>query len=708
MAKYTHARNNFLLGEVSPRSLGRTDLEQYNQMCEYLKNFNVLPQGGARKRKGTSYVLSLHADHNLSTLTLIPFKGTTNYVFIVSSGRIDMVNSSNGTVVDNSSTGYVGGNAISYTQFGNFLVLTNSTTLPLILYVTPGTGFDQYNWGETEYSAAKGTGAYSTKTNEGHRNLPWFPENTTATTVEITSGTAAIGAGKTLTASAAIFSAGMVGDYIRVRHTADVGVAKITGYTSTTVVTIEIVRTFGATTATDDWSFCQWNNTQGFPRTCSFFQERIYFFGNGGFPDRIWGSQIGDLYELSHPDPTDTAAVGDDSSFHLDATLGSGGLSAFLSPGKNLFLGTSTREAIANEIDENIAMGVLNTKIIPQTQEGALISMPQRVENRLVFINKSSQKLIETTFNFDEDMYEILDLNFFADHFFAPGLIETTTSMKQINWQADTKTMWVVTSDFQLFSVSRDPKTGLIAWSRHVIGGTASTATGLTNTTTPAVLSSCSVPNGQWGFDETFVIVCRRVNGSNVRYLEKMSIHPTDSLTEVSDQYLDCSIRAVGSSATSWPAIAAHLPSETVHVIADGIYVGTKTLNGSGDLTLDTAATDVSVGYNYEAKLVTSELQSNALFGSGLGQTKRTSELSIVFSKTSSCEFGTEENESDLEAIPFRDATVSASDPTPLFDGTKVVKLRANYEKTQKIVLFSDEPLPTTVVAVVAKGVLYD
>lgn len=725
MARYTHARNSMIMGEVSPRFLGRTDTDQYRQACEYLSNYNVLPMGGVQRRRGTAYQADITSNHAEDYMSQITFFGITkNYIFLISSGAIEMYSAATGALLDNDATGPNFGQHVQYTQRGSYLIITNGVHMPYVILVNETS--DTYTfwfWGENELQVQPGTGLVTTLTNQQHRNLPWFPENTAATTLAITSGTAAIGSGKTMTASAATFSAGMVGQYIRVRHTADVGIAVITAYTSTTVVTVDILRTFGSTAATATWSFAQWGPTFGFPRAVAFHQERLYFagastfFSAGAFPDRVWGSQLGDFWEFSNPDPAATFTLGDDDGFSVDGYFGEGSLINFLSSGQNLFLGTTTGESFLDEIDENYALGMLNTKIVNQTKKGSYIRKNVRHENRLVFAQKDARRLVELFFDLTEDSYKTSDLNELADHLFSASGVNPK-SIRHIAYQSDRKIIWVVTRSFELFSCTRNLENNTIGWSRHTIGGSSPTGTSSAGTvytefSTPTVMCVGVCPNLTYGFDEVWIVVGRHINGTDQFFLEKIST--TDDDTQDTEDtpayYLDCSISATDSAKTSWPAIAAHLPSTEVHVVADGIYIGTKTLNGSGNLTLDTAASSVAVGFNYVSRGILTCLEANALFGSGLGQVKRTEEITFLLDRTSSFEFGVTEDDGSvgtLQEIEFREATVAAGDPTPLFSGEKTLKLTASYQRKQRIVFQTQEPLPSTVVGIVMKGLLSD
>ena len=49
-------QTNFTSGELSPRLLGRPDIEQFGNGAQLLENFTVLPQGGITRRPGTYFV----------------------------------------------------------------------------------------------------------------------------------------------------------------------------------------------------------------------------------------------------------------------------------------------------------------------------------------------------------------------------------------------------------------------------------------------------------------------------------------------------------------------------------------------------------------------------------------------------------------------------------------------------------------------------
>src|SRR6187551_908483 len=64
---------------MSPKFLGRSETQQYNQGCEELRNMLIYPQGGAGRRPGTISKLRYRRNDGLIPLkkcALFPFLGT--------------------------------------------------------------------------------------------------------------------------------------------------------------------------------------------------------------------------------------------------------------------------------------------------------------------------------------------------------------------------------------------------------------------------------------------------------------------------------------------------------------------------------------------------------------------------------------------------------------------------------------------------------
>ena len=77
--------NAFNTGELSPRLLGRSDWQKYEQGCEILENFFPLVQGGVKRRPGTKYIANVK-DNN-KRIRLVPFVFNVNTAYALEFGE---------------------------------------------------------------------------------------------------------------------------------------------------------------------------------------------------------------------------------------------------------------------------------------------------------------------------------------------------------------------------------------------------------------------------------------------------------------------------------------------------------------------------------------------------------------------------------------------------------------------------------------------
>jgi len=85
--------------------------------------------------------------------------------------------------------------------------------------------------------------------------------------------------------------------------TSETGYAKITAFTSATVVTADVVVDFASTDATDEWKEGAWNGVRGYPSLVCFFEDRLVFAANTENPQTFWMSNTADYYNFGQSDP---------------------------------------------------------------------------------------------------------------------------------------------------------------------------------------------------------------------------------------------------------------------------------------------------------------------------------------------------------------------------------------------------------------------
>jgi hypothetical protein len=113
--------------------------------------------------------------------------------------------------------------------------------------------------------------------------------------VTVTLSTSATGTGRTITASSPIWTTDYVNHYIKV----DGSQIKITGYTSSTVVTGTIIETVsGGTGPHVNWEEELISAPRGYPQAVTFHDNRLYFAGVKDAPAAVIASQVGGYFNF--------------------------------------------------------------------------------------------------------------------------------------------------------------------------------------------------------------------------------------------------------------------------------------------------------------------------------------------------------------------------------------------------------------------------
>ena len=551
MPRFSEVINNFINGEVSPKIYGRMDSEIYKRSCRTLKNMIPHPQGGASRRPGTLRLAEAVHDTNGDFIPLVDgarcfpfsFSPTEKYIIIfnkyqdgsndnvihyyrVDNERWNWANdaagaplSLSGPVTARSSTSissYAEDDSLQsstvieelqYVQVGAYMIFTHDDVPPFVIArtaegtLTPGSYFNQY------------TAAASTDFGP----MPFMDLNVSDVTMTVTlsaSANVAIGAGRVITASAAIFNAGHVGTQFCFSDSGVVGVAVVTGYTSSTEVTVETTTTLPtvAGTGTKNWYEGAWSDYRGWPRACGFRDGALFFGGSATFPDRVWRSQTFDIFEMSNPK---TQGVGNPSAadpIYGDISVSLNGVSRinWLASGKrDLLVGTAYGEISISVFEKD------NVSVVPQTAAGTERVQPSYVGDVPVYVQRGFRKLREFIFDDRSQGYVSPEISLLAEHMPRLGQTEISNSslspkIKQMAYQnLDNGILWVIDNNGFLFGCTRDRENTVTAFHRHDVAG--------------QVKSICALPSLDGTFDELYMIVERTVNSLTEYYLERLT-----------------------------------------------------------------------------------------------------------------------------------------------------------------------------------------
>ena len=674
MARVSVQLTNFTAGELSPRLDGRNDLSKYPSGCKTLENFIVYPHGSAARRSGTQFISEVKTSANKTRL--VPFEFSTTQTYILEFGnqyiRIykDKGQVQNGGSAVEIATPYLTAELfdIKFAQSADVMYIVHPNHAARKLSRT-----SHINWTLTQIDFTKG---------------PMQDPNTTTTTLN--PGQTAVGTGVSLAASAttginggAGFASTDVGRFVFLHG----GYAKITAFTDTTNVTIEILTTLSASTATENWRLGAFSDTTGHPSTVTFFEQRLVFAGTTEQPQTVFFSKSGD-YENMDANIGGTIADSDAIIY----TIASNQVNAirFMTATRTLIIGTAGGEFSVSGGGSDVAITPTNILIKKQSNHGAANIDALAVGNVTLFMQRARRKMRELAYNFDVDGYIAPDMTILAEHITEGGITQMAYQ------QEPNQIIWLVRGDGELVGFTYQREQQVTAWHRHIFGGAFGSG--------KAVCESVAViPTDDTEY-EVYVIIKRTINGATKRYIEVLNTFDFTNTDNTTFNFLDSQLDYNGSATTTISGLS-HLEGQTVSILADGATHADKVVS-SGSITLDRSSTKVKVGLSYTSLLQTMRIDAGARDGTSQSKTKRIYEITIRLFESVGVEVGPDLN--NLERIPFRSSANAMNQGITPFTGDKEVEFRGNYETDGFVFVRQTQPLPLTILSLYPRLVTND
>lgn len=734
MGKFTTVYNNFAGGKVSEKFKGRFDTQTYQNALEEMLNMSPDKIGGAFKRTGSLLAADLS---NVSAsfddgYTMIPFDpgDGESYILMLPSEPIDLQDITkvfiylNDDTLFGSETIYdsateitarqVGGvpqwvpKVASFTgswkhcQVGDIIFLTHSSGLqrPLSIARTAPDAFE-INYYDQHLTDTEGL--------KLSLRPPYTPANVSAITMSAS--------GTTITASAAYFTADMLGSQMRVDVSGTSYVFYISVYTNSTTVTAVFLVGAAWAGASDDWRISMWSNERGWPTSVAYFQQRLFW---GGTPlkdyDIIWASRVGQLFHLA-ADRLDQDSTTDASgqNYFGDAEVTDplsirpasqeSNAIKWMRGDRVLMVGTSGGEYIVSGFDGSIDMK-------QNTNYGSSNSQVAQVGKDTIFISANRKSLRSYRYSDENGSWLSDDLSSKSDTLFHGSDGTTDSFIKQISWNSETKQLWVLMSDNKLFTLSRDSEYGIAAWSDIQVGGPAG----------ELVLGVTNIQSNDGTRVETFLMIERSTpnGGGGVRtiYLEKIigeyinsSMHPTLSTDIVSKypRFLDYAQVKTANGSGVVDGIAIDFFEQVVDAcwFTDDVFdyvLGIEVIAGTPYKLNYTFPANARViwGYKYDANIKTLPPEAGGSFGSSMADIKHIHESYLKLYRTKDFSIGSQDKESGVE-LSFEDITYD-----DLTSTDKKIQTMDNPDTDGQIIVRSVTPTPLNILALVSKGKAYD
>jgi hypothetical protein len=669
MARVAVQLTNFTGGELSPRLDGRNDLQKYPTGCKTLENMIVYPHGSAARRSGSQFVAEVK-DSSKET-RLIPFEFSTTQTYMLEFGeQYIRFYKDNGQILSGGSAYEISSPYleselfdIKYAQSADVMYLCHPNHPVKKLART----------GHTSW----------TLTSVEFTNGPFMDHNIETTTMTASHTNAGQTGTLTLSSTTGVNSnqGWLSTDVGRLVHMLD-GHVKITGYTSSTVVNMEVISDISNGSATTDFALGSFSDTTGYPSCVTFFEQRLVFAATLSQPQTLFFSKSGDYENM---DDNYHGVVADDDS--IIYTIASNQVNAirFMTATRTLIIGTAGGEFAVSGGGTDIAITPTNILIKKQSNNGAANVDALAVGNATLFLQRARRKLRELAYNFDVDGYVAPDLTILAEHISEGGF-------KQLSYQQEpNQVIWCARNDGQLVGLTYQREQQVVAWHRHIFGGVFGSGNSVCD-------SVATIPTDDSEY-QTWVIVKRTINGATKRYVEYIHQYDFDETDDTSFNFLDSQLAYDGSPATTISGLS-HLEGETVSVLADGATHPDKVVS-SGSITLDRSASKVKVGLGYTSLLQTMRIDAGSQNGTSQSKTKRIYEITARLYESIGVEIGPDLD--NMERIPFRSSANAMGSGINVFTGDKEIEFRGNYETDGFIFVRQTQPLPLTILSLYPK-----
>ncbi len=462
------------------------------------------------------------------------------------------------------------------------------------------------------------------------------------------------------------------------------GIARVTGFTSSTVVDAEVVSQLGGTTASTTWQEGQWSDRNGWPTAVRLHEGRLWWSGQNG----IWGS-ISDAY-----DSFDETFPGDAGP--INRTIGSGPVDTinWMLSMRGLLLGAQGAELTArsSSLDEPLTPTNFNVKA-PSTQGSGSVDAV-KVDQMGYFVNRSNCKIFELAFEVKAYDYNATDLFSIVPEIGYPGIVRI-----DVQRQPETR-LHCVRSDGTVVLGVMNKIEDVLAWVE--IG------------TSGFVEDVCVLPAADGDLDDRVYYIVRRViNGATVRYVEKWAQEIDCRGDQQWCDLGDAHVRYSGAATTTITGLS-HLEGQAVTVWADGHDLGTEdsvrpwtqryTVSG-GQITLGIAVSNATVGLPYQAPFKSTKLGSITQSGSPLNMSKSVSHLGLICADMhpKGLRFGDTLDETgshrmdDMPAV--EDGAIVGVDTITAYD-QNLIPFPGTWTPDTRVCLMAQAPRPCTVLGI--------
>lgn len=422
------------------------------------------------------------------------------------------------------------------------------------------------------------------------------------------------------------------------------GIVRVTGFTSTLQVQIEVLSQVFDLTPTGQWEEGEWSDYRGWPSAVGLFDGRLWF----AKADRLWGSVSDDFTSFN------ADLVGDDASIQRSIASGAVNEVKWLLGLGVLALGTAGAEPVASASSQGEILTPSNTTVKDASSVGSSAVQAQRLDKGAIFIDKSGARLFELAHDANAGAYGSGELTKYNQDILQPTVVAAAIQ------RAPMTRIWLVLADGTgaCFSIDRDEQ--VFAWSTFDTDG--------------LFLDVAVLPAS--GQDQVYFHVQRTVGGTK-RYLERLA--PENTVRGGTFNRVADSFRATTQASSVTVGNLAHLTGKQVvawgnsQPFVDAAGEPSLFTVGASTIVLPQAVTNSVVGLGYTAQFKSAKLVYAGQLGSAVSQKKRVASTNLLLYKTNLGAVSYGRNFTNMDRIPLLYNGDPANSQTTLLDSYDAV-----------------------------------
>lgn len=440
------------------------------------------------------------------------------------------------------------------------------------------------------------------------------------------------------------------------------GVVEITSIENGKTAKVNILNGIKEGEPSHKWKLGSWNRGSGYPKLCTFYQDRFVVAATNKKPNYIWMSRTGDYPNFGVEKVEGT--ITDDSAITLPVINRKMCEIRHLIPANDLIILTSGNEWIVSG-DKTITPTNCNLKT--QTQRGALSCEPQFIGNRCVFVQERGGTVRDMGYSYESDNYTGQDLTLFVKTR-VRGYLTITSAYAQ----DPDSIIYYIRNDGEINCLTYIPEQKVYGWSHFVTNG--------------KYLYCESVSEGEQ--DSLYTLVERTLQGKKVKCIERMVPLYSDGV----NVFLDCYVEFKSSNAIDSINIP-HLSGQTVQVVIDDKQQPDMVVPDDGLLQLNVSGSHIKIGLPFTSKIRIPSVEMQMQDGTLQGRVATVSRVVLRMYKSFGGKIGRTFDRMD-------DITLS---PNELFTGDKPVilpKMGINYSTDTSICIKHSDPFPFNLLSI--------